>query len=293
MTAPRRFGRGSEAKPAPRALFATDLDGTLLAADGTVHPQDAEAIAALGAAGVPVTIATGRMHSGCAHIAEQLGLESPLVCLDGSQLVYTNGEHLNEEHIAPEALAVLHSALSETRPKTFVFADNQVVHDAEGEALLPYVGIWSRATHSVPRVLDHGAAFVEGNMLGLVAVGVEAQIAATQAALEHITERHVNVISFPSRRVGFEDTWALVVRRAGISKASGLEAVAAHHGLTLEDVVAVGDWLNDLPMLQAVGRSYAMAQAPEVVREAAGESLTASEATGGGIAEAARRAGLL
>jgi hypothetical protein len=55
----------------------------------------------------------------------------------------------------------------------------------------------------------------------------------------------------------------------------------------------VGDWLNDLPMFQVAGRSFAMGQAPDAVKSAATDVLDATATTGGGIAEAARRAGLL
>ena len=68
-------------------VFVTDIDGTLLGADGDVHPSDAEAIAALIARGVPVTLCTGRMYSGTREIAESLGILGPVACIDGSHIV--------------------------------------------------------------------------------------------------------------------------------------------------------------------------------------------------------------
>jgi hydroxymethylpyrimidine pyrophosphatase-like HAD family hydrolase len=55
-------------------------------------------------------------------------------------------------------------------------------------------------------------------------------------------------------------------------------------------VVVVGDWLNDLPMFEVAGRSFAMGQAPEDVKRAATDRLKADGMRGGGIAEAIRRA---
>jgi len=63
--------------------------------------------------------------------------------------------------------------------------------------------------------------------------------------------------------------------------------------VTAAQVVAVGDWLNDIPMLRRAGRSFAMAQAPNSVKAAATDILKSSAQTGGGLAEAAMRAGLL
>ena len=55
----------------------------------------------------------------------------------------------------------------------------------------------------------------------------------------------------------------------------------------------MGDWLNDVPMLQRVGRGFAMAQAPDELKAVASDVLEADAWTGGGLAEAARRAGLV
>jgi hydroxymethylpyrimidine pyrophosphatase-like HAD family hydrolase len=88
-------------------------------------------------------------------------------------------------------------------------------------------------------------------------------------------------------------TWGMVVRAAGASKGTALEWIANYENVEPDEVVAVGDWLNDIPMLRAAGLSFAMAQAPEEVGAAASERLDADHSTGGGIAEAAERAGLL
>ena len=52
----------------------------------------------------------------------------------------------------------------------------------------------------------------------------------------------------------------------GVSKAEGLRALCEHLGITMEQVVAVGDAPNDLDALRAVGLPVAMGNAtPEVL----------------------------
>ncbi len=55
----------------------------------------------------------------------------------------------------------------------------------------------------------------------------------------------------------------------GVSKATGLQRLLDRWGITPEECIAFGDSDNDLAMLELVGCSYAMANAPENVREAA------------------------
>ena len=55
----------------------------------------------------------------------------------------------------------------------------------------------------------------------------------------------------------------------GVSKASGLEYVVGHLGLTAADVLAIGDGRNDIEMLRWAGRGVAMGQGVEEVHHAA------------------------
>lgn len=60
--------------------------------------------------------------------------------------------------------------------------------------------------------------------------------------------------------------WVANVHAPGVSKATGVETLASRLGLTLADVLAVGDGENDLPLLRAAGLGVAMGNAPEHVR---------------------------
>jgi HAD superfamily hydrolase (TIGR01484 family) len=62
----------------------------------------------------------------------------------------------------------------------------------------------------------------------------------------------------------------LEVSATGVSKASGLAALAEQHGVPADRVVAFGDMPNDLPMLAWAGHGVAVANAhPEVLAIAA------------------------
>jgi hypothetical protein len=79
---------------------------------------------------------------------------------------------------------------------------------------------------------------------------------------------------------------AVRVRAPGHDKHTGLARVAEQLGVTRERVAAVGDWFNDMGMLEWAGRSFAMHGAPEAVCRAAKSVLKVRAGQGGGVAEA-------
>ncbi|MEI9954020.1 MAG: HAD family hydrolase [Pseudomonadota bacterium] len=139
-------------------VFVTDIDGTLLGADGDVHPSDAEAIAALIARGVPVTLCTGRMYSGTREIAESLGILGPVACIDGSHIVdSSNHLELHSTPLSDVATELLFEALGRIRPAAFAFSGDRLFHDAHGAQYLDYVSTWTERTQQVERLTDFDA----------------------------------------------------------------------------------------------------------------------------------------
>ena len=274
-------------------ILAVDLDGTLLDREGRVHASDREALLEARRRGVVVTIVTGRLYSGSVAAAEAIGVEGPMGCVDGSHVVdATTGEDVAHHALAGDHADVLRDVVREHAPACFMFAHDEIVFDTPGEAYLPYVRTWSPRVVRHARVSDHPHWDHPRGVSALVGVAHRSSIQAAAKAIQERLAGVAQVASFPVERVGGE-TWGMVVRRAGSDKGTALARIAEHHGATLAETVVVGDWLNDLPMFRAAGRSFAMGQAPVNVKRAATDHLVADTTTGGGVAEAARRAGLV
>lgn len=232
------------------------------------------------------------MFSGTRELAATFRLLGPVACIDGSHIfdLHTRGE-LSCTAISAEAGQCVRDALALHQPAAFMFAGDRVIHDGRGERFLGYLSTWSDVRHRVADVLHLEAWENERHVAALVLMGDRACILGVEQALANMPG--LQHIVFEVRRADLSGTWGMVVRASGVDKGTAVVWLAEHYGVALDDVVAVGDWLNDVPMLKRAGHSFAMAQAPAEVKAAAKHVLRSDIWQGGGVAEAAERAGLI
>jgi hydroxymethylpyrimidine pyrophosphatase-like HAD family hydrolase len=277
--------RTSTKKP---KLVAVDLDGTLLDGLGNPHPRDLKALRALQSVGVIVTIITGRLYSGTRRSAEAIGIKGPVGCVDGSHVVSTETHKtLYHRSFIKEHAELVRTSFEKAGPATFLFANDTIVHDKHGDPFLDYVSTWSTDVVRAQSVVDHPLWQHDLGVTAVVAVGTMPQIMSAAKHIEESVGLGAQVATFPTRPLRHRDAgWGMLVRAAGGNKGSALEWIANHHGVSIEETVAIGDWINDVPMLQTAGRSFAMGQAPDTVRDAATDLLSETALEGGGITSA-------
>lgn len=263
-------------------MLALDLDGTLLRRDGVVDDRDIAAIAELQAAGVVVTIVTGRLHSGATFAARACRIDGAIGCVDGSHLVeLTSGRTLVHHAMAADLVALVRDTVARHELSPFVFDAAGIHHDHAGAAYADFVRTWSPNL----RIVEQDVAW-QTDPLGAVVIGEPHAVAAAHEALREHAERlfsvRFEVWTHPGKH-------AMIVRAAGVTKGTALTELCRRAGISAAEAVAVGDWINDVPMFEVAGRSFAMGTAPDEVRAKATDVLSATAFEGGGIAEAIRQ----
>jgi hypothetical protein len=114
------------------------------------------------------------------------------------------------------------------------------------------------------------------------AMGTHEEMLALEAELlaAHPQRLSVHVIRSPRYR-----DWMCEIAPAGVTKWSGVTAVAAGWGIAAAEICAVGDDVNDLPMVRNAGLGVAMGNAVAELRAAADRVVATHDA--GGIADVA------
>ena len=181
-------------------------------------------------------------------------------------------------------------ALANAKAATFVFARDAIGHDAAGAPYVGYMSTWSTDVRVTDDVYEHDLWAAEEGVTAVVALGPREPLEQAVRQLQREAPDAVFVALFPLRRGPHGGTWAVMVRAGAVTKGTAVRWIAEREGVSLADTVCVGDWINDVPMFEVAGRSFAMGQAPDEVKSAATDVLTETAEAGGGVATAIERA---
>ena len=245
-------------------LLALDIDGTLVNSRDELTPATHAALRRATDAGVRVVLATGRRYSRALPLVERLEIDAPLVTASGA-LVKRPSDHntLHRAEFAPgvleQTLAIVERAgydavlYGDTFHDGFDFYVPRIEVDTQPElaeyfALNPECHrVWPQMMRSPPPEIFAG--FAVGSRPAMVELD-----RVLQAELPEVLYTHV--IRSP-RYQGHMCEIAPV----GATKWSGIQRLAESWEIDPAEICAVGDDVNDIPMIEAAGLGVAMGNA--------------------------------
>ena len=247
-------------------LIALDLDGTLLGPDGKVSEASKAAVRRALEAGFRVVFATGRNYYESRHVIDEIGHYDAAVFVGGASVVDTRGgETLHRQLMDPALARDVCELLERYDLPPLVLQDRATagVDFLFGRVPVPQVVIdWHHRHNAVVRHVDDWSAADFAHTMRIGTLGPSPLTASAEAALSAaFAERlfHYRVM------LGNTGAELLEIFDPSVNKWAGIEHVARRHGIPREQVVAVGDDLNDLHMIEHAGLGVAMGNArPQV-----------------------------
>jgi Cof subfamily protein (haloacid dehalogenase superfamily) len=256
-------------------LLAVDIDGTLVGPDQAVAGDVVEALAAARAEGLRVCLATGRSHAESVGIWRQLRLQPPFepIILVGGAVVAEpdTGRTLYQRTIPWPVACELADALGERGHVAMVLLDawrwgvDYLVteagdHDAAGRDWFSKMDVRVRRVGRLADVAD------PPEVLRISAVPQPARARPLAEQLQGQFDGRLNVqaILAPNYHVTIVEAHA-----AGATKMTALRYIAQGLRMPARRLAAVGDDINDLPMIRGAGLGAAMPHAPQGLLDAA------------------------
>ncbi|WP_409343353.1 Cof-type HAD-IIB family hydrolase [Paenibacillus sp. MBLB4367] len=240
------------------------MDGTLLNSQSVVSTKHIEAVRNAQDAGVIVVIATGRYYMQAERIMKTLDFDGILVSNDGAATIKNKTKEIIHEH----------SFSVEDISPLITYCRQHEIHFSLTTAFNHYVEFMS------PYQIDK----------------------CKQYEIQYSTHNDVLELKEPVMKLTIDDEkringWQDIVLPSHIklranaeffkeyvhhqtSKTNGLRKVLESYGIDPSEIIAIGDFYNDLDMIEYAGLGVAMGNAPDDVKEKANDVTLSNDEDG-------------
>lgn len=258
------------AAPACYDLLVCDLDGTLLDDSMRLDPALVEAFHRAVARGLAISLATGRMPAAADPYRDELGITAPVIYYNGAVVRGApGGPDLLSLTLPRGVLGRAWTVVSQAPVHPIFYRDDRLFCAERTLAVRRYCDEEGLTVDVVPDLEEFLGL---GSFIKSLLIGHPRDLDIVRGELTPIVAEHGRLVR--TRRDYLE------IIPVAASKGAALGPLAAHMGVTVDRVVAVGDQENDIELLRAAGLGIAMPHAPEAVRRAA-DRVAPSPAEGG------------
>ncbi|MFE8700207.1 Cof-type HAD-IIB family hydrolase [Cytobacillus sp. FJAT-54145] len=248
-------------------LLALNIDGTLLQSNGRLHKSTKEAVEYVRQKGIYVTLVTSRSFPSAKKVAKALKLDSKLVTHRGAYIADTLGKPIQAKRI----------------PEDITF---EIVRLLEG------FSCQIRIVHEEYSLANKSK--VSNNLLAKTVFTSGDPVFYSQQFVDTLSDTLLDDPSTPPKmEVYFEhkedledaqkamqsmfaevdlvklNDLRLDIVPKGVSKLNGLLYLGEQLGISRDEMVVIGDSVDDIDMLEQVGLGVAMGNAPVEVKQAA------------------------
>jgi Cof subfamily protein (haloacid dehalogenase superfamily) len=243
----------------PIRLVVSDVDGTLVRHDKSLHPETIKVAAELRAAGIALCLASSRPPRGMEMFLEPLGITTPHAGFNGGQIVAADNKTILDALVIPEdaaRIAVAHMAAAGL--DVWVFAGNGwYVKASDG----PYVAHEAEVTRNTFTVVDDFAPYL--------ATANKIMSSSKDFDLVGKVEAELQGLLGDAASVNRSSPYYCDVTHVEANKGHAALALARILGVEPAAMACLGDMNVDVPMLRIAGLSIAMGNAADSVKAAA------------------------
>lgn len=263
-------------------LLVLDLDGTLLNKQGKISEEDKQALISAASTGIRVSIASGRSIAACLPVIKELSLDGYHTSFDGA--LVSDPENGQEVFADPISRRMVEQVIGYTHDHGIdieLYSDTRLFVEKDNWS----ANIRRQVFNAQPVIVDFGRIEREERIIkGTIVARTREEKSKAEAFRTYFDG---NLTFSVNRTPSFPGIDFVNVLAPGVSKGKALEVLVLHLGISLDEVMAVGDGLNDASILSKVGFGVAMGDASDELKKIARHVTLDAEHSG--VAEVVNR----
>jgi len=246
------------------SLLVVDIDGTLINQAGAISDADKQALASAVQAGVRVSLSTGRVTQACQKTLEFLSLDGYHVFFDGALVADVHGdEEVYVEPVTPELVKEMVEFTRAYQMRIDMYSSTRFLVEREDWA----TDIRRSFFGLEPTITDLGNVWLHERIIkGTLVVRSSEEKAQADRFYRHFEGR----LNFTwTMTPAYPDVDFINIISREVSKGKALEELASFLGISLSQIVAIGDGANDVSLLSTAGLGVAVGNAHDELKTVA------------------------
>lgn len=259
-------------------LIAIDIDGTLVNSEKNITPGVKEAISAAQNEGKKIVICTGRPLSGAQRYLNELGLNGQddqyVVSFNGAVVESTSGNVLFKKGLSYDQYIDL-EAIARKLKLHFHSVGLDRIYTAERD--LGHYTIYN--SRIVKLEVSYRTQEEMRNIPIIKCMYIDDPDYLDSKLNDPLFKEMAKKVTFSKTEPFYYEATA-----ANTDKGTGLKVLCEHLNIKPENVMALGDQANDMPMIKYAGLGVAMGNAVEITKQNADEITTDCDHDGVAVA---------
>lgn len=260
-------------------LIASDMDGTLLDGKMEISEENIAAIRYAQEKGIEFMVATGRNRQEALPALEAADIKCAMINLNGAQVFDEAGNSLFTVPIAPTSVTSIMDLLDEHQVY-YEVATNQGLYSENQAQRIEFFS--EHIAEVMPHLTHKMAIAMTAARLEFLPINYVKSIRAilAQPGLEVLKiicfhQEGDRILAPVAKELdGFADVVVtssghnnIEINHRNAQKGIAVAHVAKERGISLDEVMTIGDNLNDVSMIQMAGVSFAMGNAAVELKE--------------------------
>ncbi len=243
-------------------VLVLDIDGTLTNSKKEVSPKTLDAVIRAQEEGIKVVIASGRPTAGIKKIAKTIKLDEYggyILSYNGGKIInFQTGEVVYNETLPEEMVPSIYEEAVDNQVGIVTYEGNDAI---AGNGIDKYNEIEARINGIGLREVEDFPNYVKFPINKCLLTGEPEHMAEVEQKMKDRFGNFLNIFR--------SEPFFVEVMPQNIDKAYSLGKLLKHLDLDRSQMIACGDGFNDLSMIKYAGLGVAMANAQDVVKEAA------------------------
>lgn len=246
------------------------MDGTLLDENHAINDRTAQAIRQLQAKGIEFIIATGRDYLSASQLLAQQNINCAMINLNGALIHDAQGNILFQQYLNEALYTQMTDYFQAQHLHYSIYVkDAMYLFDKEGYIQSTYNFLKERADYSditFAQFKEHLAHTKDAQHYQYSDNCPPLKLMVISNDLEQLAHTKTFLATIPNIDITSSGPNNIEITHHNAQKGAAILTYIANKNIAVDEVVTIGDSLNDRSMLEIFPNSYAMANASDTIK---------------------------